>query len=179
MNTTVKTALGGMCIALSTAIMLTSSVLPYFTYAIPGVAALLVLFMQVECNPKWALGVYVGTSIICALVVPYKEAVGIYIAVLGYYPLVKTFFDKPKNKYVSLLIKSVFFTAVIIATYCVMMFVFGISTELLEEGEKFFIPILVVLGLAAFLLYDRAMTMLEITYYRKWQRTVRKLFRRR
>lgn len=168
-----------MCIALSTVIMLASSILPYFTYAIPGIAALLVLFMQVECSPKWALGVYVGTAILSAVIVPYKEAVGIYIAVLGYYPLVKTFFDKPKNKYISLLIKSVFFTAVIIATYCVMMFVFGISTELLEEGEKIFIPVLVVLGLAAFLLYDRAMTMLEITYYRKWQRTVRKLFRRR
>ncbi len=179
MNNTVKTALGGMCIALSTAIMFASSILPYFTYAIPGIAALIVLFMQIECNSKWAFGVYIGTSIICALVVPYKEAVGIYIAVLGYYPLIKTLFDKPKNKYISLFIKAVFFTAVIVATYCVMMYVFGISTELLEEGEKFFIPILVVLGLVAFLLYDRAMTMLEITYYRKWQRTVRKMFRKR
>lgn len=168
-----------MCIALSAAIMMVSSIFPYATYAIPGVAALLVLFMQVECNSKWAFGVYVGTSIICALVVPGKEAVGIYIAVLGYYPLVKTLFDKPKNKYISMIIKAVFFTVVIIATYCVMMFVFGISTELLEEGEKYYIPILVVLGLVAFMLYDRAMTMLEITYYRKWQRTVRKLFRKR
>lgn len=179
MNNTVKTALGGMCIALSAAIMMMSSILPYLTYAIPGVAALLVLFMQVECNWKWGLGVFVGTSIICALVVPYKEAVGIYIAVLGYYPLVKTLFDKPKNKYVSMIIKAVFFTVVIIAAYCIMMFVFGISTELIEESEKYYIPVLVVLGLVAFMLYDRAMTMLEITYYRKWQRTVRKLFRKR
>lgn len=179
MNTTVKTALGGMCIALSTAIMMMSSMLPYLTYAIPGIAALLVLFMQIECNPRWAAGVFVGTSIVCAIVVPYKEAVGIYIAVLGYYPLIKPFFEKIKNKYITILIKAVFFTVVIVATYMVMMYVFGISTELLEEGEKFFIPILVVLGLVAFLLYDSAMTMLEIRYYRKWQRTVRKLFRRR
>jgi hypothetical protein len=179
MNNTVKTALGGMCIALSTAIMLASSLLPTLTYAIPGIAALLVLFMQVECNSKWAFAVFFGTSIISALIVPYKEAVGIYIALLGYYPLVKTFFDKPKNKYISLIIKSVFFTVVIVATYWVMMRVFGISTELLEESEKFFIPVLVILGLVAFLLYDKAMTMLEITYYRKWQRTVRKLFKRR
>lgn len=168
-----------MCIALSVVIMLSSSLLPTLTYAIPAIAALLVLFMQVECNSKWAFAVFVGTSIISALIVPYKEAVGIYIALLGYYPLVKTFFDKPKNKYISLLIKSVFFTVVIVATYWVMMRVFGISTELLEESEKFFIPVLVILGLVAFLLYDKAMTMLEIAYYRKWQRTVRKLFKRR
>ena len=168
-----------MCIALSTVIMLASSLLPTLTYAIPGIAALLVLFMQVECSPKWAFAVFAGTALISAIVVPYKEAVGIYIALLGYYPLVKRYFDKPKNKYVSLLIKSVFFTVVIVATYWVMMRVFGISTELLEESEKFFIPVLVILGLVAFLLYDKAMTMLEITYYRKWQRTVRKMFRRK
>ena len=168
-----------MCIALSVVIMLSSSLLPTLTYAIPAIAALLVLFMQIECNSKWASAVFVGTSVISAIVVPYKEAVGIYIALLGYYPLIKTLFDKPKNKYISLLIKSVFFTVVIVATYWVMMHVFGISTELLEESEKFFVPVLVVLGLAAFLLYDKSMTMLEITYYRKWQRTVRKLFKRR
>ena len=178
MKNTLKTAMGGMCIALSTALMLTSSIVPTLTYAIPGMAALLVLFMLVEFDWKWALGVYIGTSIVCALVVPGKEAVGVYIALLGYYPLVKRFFDKPK-KWLSLIVKAVFFTVVIIATYVVMMRVFGISTELLEEGEKFMLPILVVLGLAAFLLYDRAMMMLEIAYYRKWQRTVRKLFRKR
>ena len=167
-----------MCIALSTALMLMSSIVPTLTYAIPGMAALLVLFMLVEFDWKWALGVYIGTSIVCALVVPGKEAVGIYIALLGYYPLVKRFFDKPK-KWLSIIIKAVFFTVVIIATYVVMMQVFGISTELLEESEKFMLPILVILGLAAFMLYDKAMMMLEIAYYRKWQRTVRKLFRKR
>ncbi len=178
MKNTLKTAMGGMCIALSTALMLMSSIVPTLTYAIPGMAALLVLFMLVEFDWKWALGVYIGTSIVCALVVPGKEAVGIYIALLGYYPLVKRFFDKPK-KWLSIIIKAVFFTVVIIATYVVMMQVFGISTELLEESEKFMLPILVILGLAAFMLYDRAMMMLEIAYYRKWQRTVRKLFRKR
>lgn len=178
MNRTLKTAMGGMCIAVSAVLMLMSSLIPTFTYAIPGMAALLVMFMLVEFDWKWALSVYVGTSIVCALVVPGKEAVGIYIAVLGYYPVLKRLLDKPK-KGLSLVLKSVFFTVVIIATYSVMMYVFGISTELLEEGERFMIPILVVLGLAAFLLYDTALTMLEIAYYRKWQRTVRKIFRKR
>lgn len=178
MNKTLKTAMGGMCIALSAALMLTSSLIPTLTYAIPAMAALLVMFMLVEFDWKWALGVYVGTSVVCALVVPGKEAVGIYIALLGYYPLAKRFFDKPK-KWLSLIIKAVFFTVVIVLTYIAMMYVFGISTELLEESERFMLPVLVVLGLAAFLLYDRALMMLEIAYYRKWQRTVRKLFRKR
>lgn len=178
MNNTLKTALGGMCIALSTAVMLASSILPYFTYALPAMAALLVLFMSVECGWKWGLSVYFGTAVISALVVPGKEAVGIYIALLGYYPLVKPFFDKPK-KVISAILKVIFFTVVTVATYSVMISVFGISTELLEESERYLLPFIVVLGIVAFMLYDKALMMFEIAYYRKWQRTVRKIFKKR
>ena len=178
MNNTLKTALGAMCIALSTAVMLASSILPYFTYALPGMAALLVLFMSAECGNRWGFAVYAGTALISALIVPGKEAVGIYIAVLGYYPLVKPFFDKPK-KFVSILLKILFFAIVTFATYAVMIFVFGISAELLEESERYLLPIIAVLGLVAFIMYDKALLMFEIAYYRKWQRTVRKIFRKK
>lgn len=179
MNNTFKTALGGMCIAISTAVMLASSILPHFTYALPAMAALLVFFMAVECGRKWGLAVYVGTSIISALIVPGKEAVGMYIALMGYYPLIKPFFDKPKKAIVSAIIKIVFFTVDIIAAYSVMIFVFGISTEMLEESERYLLPIVLILGITAFMLYDRALMHFEIAYYRKWQRTVRKFFRKR
>ena len=47
----------------------------------------------------------------------------------------------------------------------------------LEETEKVFIPVLYVLGLAAFLLYDKALEMFELTYYRKWQKKLKKLLK--
>ena len=178
MNNTLKTALGAMCIALSSAVMLASSLLPYFTYALPGIAALMVLFMSVECDRKWGFAVYAGTAIFSALIVPEKEAVGIYIAVLGYYPLLKPVLDKPK-KWLSIIIKIVFFAVVTVATYCVMIFVFGISAELLEESQRYLLPFILALGIVAFIMYDRALFLLEIAYYRKWQRTVRKIFKKR
>ena len=178
MKYTVKTALGGMCIGLSAALMLLSSVIPFLTYAIPALAALLVLFMRVECNWKWALAVYAGPSVVCALVVPEKEAVAIYIALVGYYPLLKLLLDK-LPKVVGYIVKAVFFVGVIVATYYIIMHVFGISTELLEETGGYMIPLLVVLGLAAFILYDVAMDKLETAYYRRWQKQFRKLFKKR
>ena len=177
MKNTVKTALGGMCIAVSVAIMFTASLTPFLTYAIPAAAGLIILFMQTECNWKWALGVYFGTSVLCAVLVPEKEAVGIYIAMFGYYPMLKEIFDKPK-KAISIVIKSLYFIVVIVASYYVMMRVFGISTDLLKEAGKYMIPALVALGLVAFLLYDRALTMYKIAYYRKWQKKFRKIFKR-
>ena len=77
MKNTVKTALGGMCIGLSAALMMLSSVIPFLTYAIPAMAAILVMFMRIECDWKWGLGVYFGTAIVSALVVHEKEAVAI------------------------------------------------------------------------------------------------------
>lgn len=177
MKPTVKTALGGMCVALSAAIMLTSAI-PGMMYAIPGAAALLVLFMMAECNKKWALGVYFCTSVITAIIVPEKEAVAIYIALLGYYPVLKTVFDKIKPKILKIAVKVIFFFAIVTAAYWILMKFFGISAELMEDAEKYLIPVLYVLGLAAFLLYDRALGLLEFAYYRKWQKKVRKLFKR-
>ncbi len=177
MKNTVKTALGGMLIAMSVAIMMMSSLIPFLTYSIPAIAALFVMFMRIECNWKWAMAVYVGTSIVSAFVAPEKEAVAIYIAVVGYYPILKVPLDK-LNKIVSIIVKGSIFVVVIVASYVVMMRVFSISTELLEETNKFMIPLLVVLGLITFLLYDYALGNLEIVYYRKWQRNIRKILRK-
>lgn len=177
MKNTVKTALGGMCIGLSAALMMLSSVIPFLTYAIPAMAAILVMFMRIECDWKWGLGVYFGTAIVSALVVPEKEAVAIYIALIGYYPLLKILFDK-LPKIVGYIVKAVFFVGVTVATYYIIMHVFGISTELLEDTQGFMIPLLAVLGLAAFIMYDIAIEKLEIAYYRKWQKQFRKLFKK-
>lgn len=178
MKTSVKTALGGMCVGLSAALMLASSIIPFMIYAIPGMASLLILFMMSECNKKWALGVYFCTCVVTAIVVPEKEAVAIYIALLGYYPVLKTLFDKIKIKFLRYVVKTVFFLVVITVAYLVMINLFGISAELLEDAEKYYIPVLYVLGLAAFLLYDRALEMFELAYYRKWQKKLRKMFKR-
>lgn len=177
MKYTVKTALGGMCIGLSAALMMLSSLIPFLTYAIPAMAALLVMFMRIECGWKWALGVYVGSSIVCALVVPEKEAVAIYIALVGYYPLLKLLLDK-LPKIAGYIVKSAFFVGMIIGIYYIIMHIFGISTELLDETQGFMIPLLVVLGLIAFIMYDIAIEKLEIAYYRRWQKQFRKIFKR-
>lgn len=178
MKPSVKTALGGMCVALSTALMLTSSIIPFMIYAIPGMASLLILFIMAECNKKWAIAVYFCTCVVTAMLVPEKEAVAIYIAVLGYYPVLKTVFDKIKNKPLKYIVKSAFFLIIITAAYLVMIKLFGISSELLTETQKYYIPVLYVLGLAAFLLYDRSLEMFEFTYYRKWQKKIKKLLRK-
>ena len=167
-----------MCIALSSAVMLASAIVPATIYALPGAASLLILFMMAECNKKWAMGVYFGTAVVTAIIVPEKEAVAMYIGVLGYYPVLKTVFDKIKPKVLRIIVKALFFLGVVTAVYLIIIKVFGISAEMLEDTQKFYIPVLYVLGLAAFLMYDYALSVFELAYYRKWQKQVRKIFKR-
>ena len=166
-----------MCVGLSAAIMLASSIIPFMIYAIPGMASLLILFMMAECDKKWALGVYFCTSAVTLMLVPEKEAVAIYIAILGYYPVLKTVFDRIKSKVIRYIIKSVFFFVIVTGVYLALIYLFGISAELLKDTERYLIPVLYVLGLAAFLLYDRMLELFELAYYRKWQKKLRKIMK--
>ncbi|MDD6275299.1 MAG: hypothetical protein PUB20_00500 [Clostridia bacterium] len=176
MKNTVKIALGAMCIALSAAVMMSASIIPFMTYSVPALVGMFILFIRIECSNKWAFAVYFCTSVVCALVVPEKECVGIYISLLGYYPILKVALDK-LQKWLSVIIKSVFFVVVIIASYTVMMKFFGISDDLLEESGKYMIPVLVILGLIAFLLYDYMLTVFDLAYRRKWQKKIHKILR--
>lgn len=178
MSKTLKTALGGMTVALGTVFMLISSAIPFFEYAVPAAAGIIILFYQAEVGKPWALGAYVATSLLGVFVVPNKEAVGIYIALFGLYPIIKSFFDKCP-KWLSYILKAVYFIADVIAVYYIMIKVFGIASEMLEDLNKITLPILVVCGLIAFIVYDRALFLFEKRYEATYHVYIAKLFKRK
>ncbi len=180
MRNSFKTALCGMATALGTVFMLLASTLPCFEYAVPAAAGFLVLFIQAELSKSWAVGVYIATSLLGVFVVPNKEAAGMYIALFGMYPILKSFFDKPP-KAVSYILKSLYFIVDVVAVYYIMIKLLFISSaqELMEDMTKVTLPILLVCGLAAFLIYDSALRLLERNYNLKYHKYVAKLFKKR
>lgn len=179
MRNSFKTALSGMAVALGTVFMLLASMLPFFEYAVPAAAGMLVLFIQAELNKGWAAGVYAATSLLGVFVVPNKEAVGMYIALFGLYPIIKSYFDR-LPKVLSYVFKSLYFVADVVAVYYIMIKLLFISSasELLEDMTKFTLPILLVCGLVAFIIYDRALMLLEKMYKQKYHKFVMKLFKK-
>ena len=158
-----------MAVALGTVFMLLSSAIPFFEYAVPAAAGFIVLFVESEVGKTWSFGTYVATSILGVFLVPNKEAVGIYIALFGLYPVIRSFFDK-LPKIASYIAKCVYF---------VMIKIFGIAQEMTEELNKITMPILIVCGLIAFIVYDRAMFLTEKKYKIRYHKYIEKLFRRR
>ncbi len=178
MKNTSKTALGGMAVALGTVIMLLASAIPTLEYAIPALSGFMVLFIIIESGSGWGAGVYAATSLLGIFIVPNKEAVGMYIALFGLYPILKYYVDR-LPKVPGYIIKTVYFFISTVAAYLIMIKVFGVAEELLKELNKITVPILLAVGLVAFLIYDYAMSMIAVKYKKKYHKYVMRMFKRK
>lgn len=178
MKNSSKTAMGGMIAALSLVIMLLTAVIPYLQYALPAMSGVLLVIMVIEINKKWALCTYAAVSILSFLILPNKEAAMMYFAFFGCYPILKPVLEsRIKNNKLCWLIKALFFNAVAVAAYMIIIYVFGMPLDELEEYGKWAIPILLGMGNVMFVLFDICITRLVTLYLHKWQKKFRKLFK--
>lgn len=178
MKNSSKTALGGMISALSLVIMLLTAVIPYLTYALPAISGVLLVLIVIEINKKWAACTYVAVSILSFLILPDKEAAMMYFAFFGCYPIIKPIIEtKINNNKLCWIIKALFFNIVTVCAYIVIIYVFGIPIDEMDEFGKWAIPILLGMGNVMFVLYDICITRLISLYIFKWQKKFRRLFR--
>jgi len=172
-----KTALGGIVAALSISLMFMVSAVPFFTYALPAAAAILLVPIVIEINKKWALGVYLSVSVLAVLILPNKEVAVIYAAFFGYYPIIKAIIEKYLPKILGLLVKIIIFNSTMFISYYLMLKFMGIEIDEMEKLGVYAIPVLLAMGSAAFILYDYALTKIISIYIYKWQSRFRKLFK--
>ncbi len=179
MRNSAKTALGGMISALSLTIMLLTAVIPYLTYALPAISGALLVLMVIEINKKWAFCAYVAVSILSFLILPDKEAAMMYIAFFGYYPILKPFLEtKIRNNKICWILKAIVFNVAVVIAYIVIVNVFGIPIEEMEESGVLGIVGLLLLGNVMFVLYDICITRMVTLYINRLQKRFRKLFKR-
>ena len=172
-----KTALGGIVAALSISLMFMVSAVPFFTYALPAAAAILLVPIVIEINKKWALGVYLSVSVLAVLILPNKEVAVIYAAFFGYYPIIKAIIEKYLPKILGLLVKIIIFNSTMFISYYLMLKFMGIEIDEMEKLGVYAIPVLLAMGSAAFILYDYALTKIISIYIYKWKSRFRKLFK--
>ena len=182
-NNSSKVALGAMLTALSV-VLLIPSALEIFVYALPAVASMLIVFAVIEMGSRWAVTVYIATSAISLITVPNKEAVMLYVAFFGYYPILKAFLESKMKKLPEYIIKFAVFNITMVGAYLFMIYVFGVPYEKLMgiEGEIGFIAkhmpkILLGLGNIVFIVFDKGITNVVSLYIAVWQKKFRRLFK--
>lgn len=160
----VKMAVGGVITALSVVCMLLTAIVPVATYSCPILAGIMLAVVVIELGYRFAFAVFAAVSVLSMLVVPDKEAVVCYIALFGYYPIVKNFIEKHKSGIAQWVLKLTVFNIAAAAAFFVTITVLQVPKESFSIGG-FYVPwAFLIAGNIVFVLYDVALSGL-ITMY--------------
>lgn len=159
-NKTFKLALGGICLALTLIFMFAGSIAPGIELTLFAISSLFVAVMILETGVGGGILLYVAAVILGLILVPGKVALIPYIFLFGYYGLVKYFIEKLQTGISQLIIKVIFFAAIL----CIGLL--GFRELLLGAVELPDYPtaILIVGGVVLMMLYDYIYT-LAINFY--------------
>lgn len=161
----------GLCVV----IMMLSALFPGLSYALPMVAGAVLLIPSIEFGTRSALAVY-GAGAILSLILPSdKESALLFVLLFGIYPIVKKYYERPKLRAVEYAVKFAHFNAAAIGAVWLASLVFSIPVDDGSLGE-WGIPLMLVLGNIAFIIYDIMLTRLVSMYVYKLQPILRKTF---
>ena len=146
-------ALGGILAALAVVIMSMGTLIPVATYVCPMLCCLILQLVRKVSGNRIAWAWYGAVAILALLLAPDKEAAFVFLA-LGYYPIVKPKLDVLKGSWFW---KLLFFNAVILFTYWLLMHLLGFDQLTAEFSEMGFLmtALLLILGNVTFFLLDK------------------------
>ncbi len=160
-------ALGGVTAALAVVIMCMGGLIPLATYIIPVICCVLLQILLPRLG-KYTWVWYCAVSLLGLLLCPDKEAAAVF-AFVGYYPIVKPWFQRLPLAFVW---KALFFNAVILVMYQLLIHVFGMAAVAEEFSGLGTVMTIVTLGLGnlCFFMLDRLLTMLQTGKFRRKKR---------
>lgn len=151
-------ALSGILSALIVVLLLLGNLLQLFDLSMAAISGLVVLIAMVEMEPKWALGVFAVSALLALLISPQTASI-VFAGFVGYYPVAKKQLDKIKPKFVSLIIKLVWFNLFLLLAWLVIERLLGLG-EVTAINKWVFVPICNF----CFLLYDLLLEKFAILY---------------
>lgn len=159
-----KVALCGVFSALALVLMMLTTIIPVGTYALPIISGILLVAIVIEFNTKWAFAVYFVVSVLSFLMSGDKEAVLYFVLFFGYYPIVKSYFERLKSKVLQWILKYAVFNAGMVVSFYLGIFVLGIPEDsFLIFG--FNLPLVFLLiGNIMFYFYDKCVTIMIMNY---------------
>ena len=153
-----RIALGGLLAAVAVVIMCLGGLIPVATYVCPMLCCMTQFIVLRFCGKRFAWTWFVVVTFLALLLGPDKEAALVFSA-MGYYPLIKPYFDKSK---IGILLKILFFNVSILLVYAVMIYLLGMQEVAAENMEFGLIGLVVILllGNITFFLLDQLLAIM-------------------
>lgn len=159
MKNSVKLAFCGIFTALASVFM-AASLIPDMTFAIPAIAGLFIIPVFIEAGTPRAILCFVASAVL-SFFIGDKTSWILYIALFGYYPILKPYIEKAEAKILKWVFKILLFNTAAIACYAAEVLLFGITLK------GWILCALFALGNIAFVLYDIAISRIAALYYLK------------
>ncbi len=149
-------SLCGIMCGLALALMFFLGMVPSFEYISPAAAGVLIWVVRERLGVKYGLVSYAAVGVLTLIFTPNYEASMMYVFLLGYYPIVREYIMKIKNKLLRWILKLSVYAASSVSCYMLLIYLFGMSQLLEDMGElgKYGSVILLVFGAVAFVMYD-------------------------
>ncbi len=146
-------ALGGVLAALAIVVMTLGTMIPMATFVCPVLCMVLLKVVCRKCGNRIGWAWYGAVTILSLLLSPDKEAAAVFLA-LGYYSILKPKMDSLPVKW---LWKGIYFNAVILLLYWLLMHIFGMAEIAAEFAEMGMVMTMVtlLLGNVCFFMLDR------------------------
>ena len=167
----------GMAVALETALMFLTGLMPTATYSLPALAGLVGIVIVVELGVKWAWPVYGAASILSALIAPDKEAAALYVLFFGCYPILKAIVERGCRRWAQWICKLLIFNAAGVLYYFIATRVLGVPEESFWTFGILLPAVLLVAGNLVFLLYDYVVSGLVRVYWQRLHGPVSRILR--
>ena len=158
-NRTRRLAISALLSALGVVILYLGALVEVLDLSVAVLASLLCVLALLEMGGAWPWLIYAAVSILSLVLLPLKTAAVAFALYLGYYPIVKAYFERLPRA-VSLALKLLHF----LASLTVLLL---LSRFLLPEPVSITLPWYAAIylgGLLFFLLYDLALTR-AISFY--------------
>lgn len=166
----------GVAAALGVALEMLGVIIPVAMFIAPALAGFLIATVCVECGRKMAFTAYGAVSLLGLLFVPDKEVALVFTVLLGYYPLIKPWFDR-RGALLGTALKLALCNGAVLLMYGLLALLFpagDVAASLREAAFGLALATLLI-GNAAFLLYDRALVNMLAAYRLVWQPRMHKM----
>ncbi len=171
---TKKLTFGAMLAALGAVLLLLGSLFQVLDLSMAAIASFVCVIAVIELGTSWAWMIYGVVGVISVLLRPTSFAPWVYVAFLGYYPIIKEKIEKLKKPF-AWVIKMICFNAALIVCCVAVYFLF--TAEPPKDVFEFFNTLLGMPGAGmavaaalyifvnfVFVIYDIALTRLISTY---------------
>lgn len=155
-----RIVISGVLVALSVIILYVGSMFQTLDLTMSAIVSLLVVVIVIEMGYKYAWFTYLATAILSLLLLPQKSPAIFYACFMGFYPIIKSHVERFNSMVVRWTIKLVAGNVALIAMFLLLSFF--VPEEFI--GGWMLVGTY-ILGVAAFVMYDIALTKLISLYF--------------